>query len=113
MAGQDVVSEEALHFVLEPLLRNDATNRKALFDELLTMAGLEFVEGKLSPIEGATFNAAARQIVLSREPFYDPNDLAEFEEEIVMGFLLDYAARPSAYRTPDTRGVLRLSLIHI
>ena len=107
LAGQDVVSEEALHFVLEPLLRNDATNRKALFDELLTMAGLEFVEGKLSPIEGATFNAAARQIVLSREPFYDPNDLADFEEEIVMGFLLDYAARPSAYRTPDTRGVLR------
>jgi len=107
MAGQDVVSEESLHFVLEPLLRNDDTNRKALFDELLTMAGLEFVEGKLSPIEGATFNAAAREIVLSREPFYDPNDLADFEEEMIMGFLLDYAARPSAYKTPDNRSALR------
>ncbi len=105
--GQDVVTEEALHFVLEPLLRKDDEARGNLFDTLLEMAGLEFVGGKMTPIEGAEFNAAAREVVLRREPFYDASNLAEFEEEIVMGFLLDYAQRPAVYRAPDNRNALQ------
>ena len=47
MQGQDVVSEEVLHFVLEPLLREDSVARQGLFDELLDMAGIDLVDESL------------------------------------------------------------------
>ena len=106
MQGQDVVSEEVLHFVFEPLLREDSVARQGLFDELLDMAGIDLVDGKFVVREGATFNSAARAVVMGREPFYDPANLAEFQEEIIMGFLLDYARQPAAYRVPDNRSAL-------
>jgi len=106
--GQDVTSEEALHFVLEPLLKSDDQARKDLFDTLLEMAGLEYVDGKMNVIEGAEFNAAAREVVLERERFYaDDTTLAEFEEEVVMGFIIDYSQRPSVYRARDNRNALQ------
>ncbi len=66
------------------------------------MAGIDLVDGKFVVREGATFNSAARAVVMGREPFYDPANLAEFQEEIIMGFLLDYARQPAAYRSLTT-----------
>ncbi len=111
-AGAIDVREEFGHAVLLPILRNDPKSRKTLFNSVLEMAGMRMVDGKPEIIPNAEFNAAARKLVQERSEFYKDAAPAMFEEEIIIGFLREYASDGGAAKfenakEKDTRGKLR------
>ena len=101
------VFEEFGHAVLLPIIRTDGENRNRLFKEVLTIAGMEMVEGNPTPIKGKDkFNKAARKIVQERIENYDSSAVAEFEEEVIMGFLVQYVTAPGLFNsTTDKKGI--------
>jgi hypothetical protein len=112
------VSEEFAHAVLLPILRRDSKARRALYNELLKMAGLREVTTKdetgkdvtmLQVIPGAEFNESARNLLMNRGAAYEGESQAMFEEEAIVGFLKEYAKPDGAskFETPDTRSKLR------
>ena len=104
------VSEEFAHALFLPILRRDAQARRALYQDLLAMAGMkEAADGRLVEIPNAAFNKAARTLLQQRGALYGDQSQAMFEEEAVVGFLKEYAKPdgPAKFETPDTRGRLR------
>ena len=104
------VSEEFAHALFLPILRRDAQARRALYQDLLAMAGMkEAADGRIVEIPNAPFNKAARTLLQQRGALYGDQSQAMFEEEAIVGFLKEYAKPDGAskFETPDTRGRLR------
>tara|TARA_Y100000361_G_scaffold63285_1_gene55655 strand:+ start:13691 stop:21913 length:8223 start_codon:yes stop_codon:yes gene_type:complete len=105
--GRDAM-EEIAHVLLIPLLAQDANTRGRIYNELLALGGYKVGEdGK--PVKDSSIsnpNRVIANLIAQRADDYQSQNQAVFEEEVIIGFLVNYAEAPNNFGKPRDKGFI-------
>ena len=105
--GRDAM-EEIAHVLLIPLLAQDANTRGRIYNELLALGGYKVgQDGK--PVKDSSIsnpNRVIANLIAQRSDDYQSENQAVFEEEVIIGFLVNYAEAPNNFGKPRDKGFI-------
>ena len=105
--GRDAM-EEIAHVLLIPLLAQDSITRGRIYNELLALGGYKVGEDA-RPIKDSSINNPNRvvaNLIAQRIDDYQSQNQAVFEEEVIIGFLVNYAEAPNNFGKPRDKGFI-------
>jgi hypothetical protein len=105
--GRDAM-EEIAHVLLIPLLAQDPNTRRRIYNELLFLGGYKVgQDGR--PIKDSSItnpNRVVGNLIAQRVDDYQSQNQGVFEEEVIIGFLVNYAEAPNNFGKPRDKGFI-------
>lgn len=100
--------EEIAHVLLIPLLAQDPNTRRRIYNELLVLGGYKVgQDGR--PIKDSSItnpNRVVGNLIAQRVDDYQSQNQGVFEEEVIIGFLVNYAEAPNNFGKPRDKGFI-------
>ena len=105
--GRDAM-EEIAHVLLIPLLAQDPNTRGRIYNELLVLGGYKVGQNG-RPIKDSSItnpNRVVGNLIAQRVDDYQSQNQGVFEEEVIIGFLVNYAEAPNNFGKPRDKGFI-------